>query len=56
MAGKVETYLYSELKKKKSPLVFPLIDSEGSDINEVTKLATEVEKIGAKAGGMFFWI
>lgn len=49
MSGKVETYLNSELKKKKSPLIFPLIDSEGSDINEVIKLAKQVEKIGASA-------
>jgi len=49
MTGKVETYLYSELKKKKSPLVFPLIDSEDSDMNGVIKLAKEVEKIGASA-------
>ncbi|MDX1372441.1 MAG: geranylgeranylglyceryl/heptaprenylglyceryl phosphate synthase, partial [Nitrososphaeraceae archaeon] len=49
MTGKVETYLYSQLKKKKSPLVFPLIDSEGSNMNGVIKLAKEVEKIGASA-------
>ena len=46
MPGKVEKYLNSELKKKKS-LIFVLIDSEVSNLNSSVKLAKEVEKIGA---------
>jgi phosphoglycerol geranylgeranyltransferase len=49
MIGRVETYLKSELKKKKSALLFVLIDSEVSNINSSVKLAKEVEKIGASA-------
>jgi phosphoglycerol geranylgeranyltransferase len=49
MIGRVETYLKSELKKKKSALLFVLIDSEVSDINSSIKLAKDVEKIGASA-------
>ena len=49
MIGRVETYLKSELKKKKSALLFVLIDSEVSDINSSVKLAKDVEKIGASA-------
>ena len=48
MPGKVENYLKSELKKKKS-LILVLIDSEVSNINSSIKLAKEVEKIGASA-------
>ena len=48
MPGKVENYLKSQLKKKKS-LVFVLIDSEVSNLNSSSKLAQEVEKIGASA-------
>ena len=49
MIGRVETYLKSELKKKKSALIFVLIDSEVSNINSSVKLAKEVERIGASA-------
>ena len=49
MIGRVETYLKSELKKKKSALLFVLIDSEVSNISPSVKLAKEVEKIGASA-------
>ena len=49
MMGRVETYLKSELKKKKSALLFVLIDSEVSNINSSVKLAKDVEKIGASA-------
>ncbi len=49
MIGRVETYLKSELKKKKSALLFVLIDSEVSNIDSSVKLAKEVEKIGASA-------
>ena len=49
MIGRVETYLNSELKKKKSALLFVLIDSEVSDIGSSVKLAMDVEKIGASA-------
>lgn len=48
MTGKVENYLKSELKKKPA-LIFVLIDSEVSKINESLKLAKDVEKIGASA-------
>ena len=48
MAGRVETYLQSELKKK-SALVFALIDSEVSNSDSSIKLAKGVEKIGASA-------
>ncbi len=49
MAGRVESYLYSQLKKKKTALLFVLIDSEVSNIKSSIKLAKEVEKIGASA-------
>ena len=49
MLGRVETFLKSELKKKKSALLFVLIDSEVSNISSSVKLAKEVEKIGASA-------
>ncbi len=45
---KVESYLNSELKKKKT-LLFVLIDSEVSNSNSSKNLAKEVEKIGASA-------
>ena len=46
--AKVEHYLL-ETRKKKSALVFVLIDSEVSKIKESVKLAKNVEKIGASA-------
>lgn len=46
--NKVESYLKSELKKKKA-LLFVLIDSEVSNIDASAKLAKDVEKIGASA-------
>ena len=46
--NKVESFLKSELKKK-SALLFILIDSEVSNLNSSKKLAKEVEKIGASA-------
>ncbi len=46
--NEVEKYLHSQLKKKKT-LIFVLIDSEVSNIKASTKLANEVEKIGASA-------
>ncbi|KAF6245943.1 geranylgeranylglyceryl/heptaprenylglyceryl phosphate synthase [Nitrosopumilus sp. b2] len=49
MAGdKVETFLKSELKKKNA-LLFVLIDSEVSKLEASSKLAKDVEKIGATA-------
>lgn len=48
MAGKVESYLHAELKKK-SALIFVLIDSEVSNIKSSINLAKAVEKIGASA-------
>lgn len=49
MTGKrVESFLKSELKKKNS-LLFVLIDSEVSNLEASSKLAREVEKIGASA-------
>ncbi|KAF6243530.1 geranylgeranylglyceryl/heptaprenylglyceryl phosphate synthase [Nitrosopumilus sp. b1] len=45
---KVESYLNSELKKKKA-LLFVLIDSEISNQNSSANLAKQVEKIGASA-------
>jgi len=49
MAGnKVETFLKSELKKKNA-LLFVLIDSEVSNLEASSKLAKDVEKIGASA-------
>jgi len=49
MTGHVESYLKSQLKKKKTALLFILIDSEVSDIESSIKLAKDVEKIGASA-------
>ena len=46
--NKVETFLKSELETKKA-LLFVLIDSEVSNLDSSTKLAQEVEKIGASA-------
>ena len=48
MAGKVESFLKSELKKKNA-LLFVLIDSEVSHLEASNKLAKDVEKIGASA-------
>lgn len=49
MAGnKVESFLKSELKKKKT-LLFVLIDSEVSNLEASAKLAKDVEKIGASS-------
>ena len=49
MAGnKVESFLKSELKKKNA-LLFVLIDSEVSRLEASSKLAKDVEKIGASA-------
>ena len=49
MAGnKVERFLKSELKKKNA-LLFVLIDSEVSNLGASSKLAKDVEKIGASA-------
>lgn len=48
MTGKVESFLKSELKKKNA-LLFVLIDSEVSNIEASSKLAKDVEKIGASA-------
>jgi len=48
MAGKVESFLNSELKKKKT-LLFVLIDSEVSNLDASAKLAQDVEKIGASS-------
>jgi len=49
MTDSVESYLKSELKKKKSALLFVLIDSEVSNIKSSVKLANDVERIGASA-------
>jgi len=46
--NKVESFLKSELKKKKA-LLFVLIDSEVSKLESSKKLAKNVEKIGASA-------
>lgn len=46
--NKVESFLKSELKKKKA-LLFVLIDSEVSNLDSSKKLAKNVEKIGASA-------
>ena len=46
--NKVESFLNSELKKKKG-LLFVLIDSEVSNLESSKKLAQDVEKIGASA-------
>ena len=49
MTGRVESYLQSQQKKKKTALLFVLIDSEVSNIKSSIKLAKDVEKIGASA-------
>ena len=49
MAGRVETFLKNELKKKKTALLFVLIDSESSNMKSSLKLAKDVEKMGASA-------
>ncbi len=49
MTDSVESYLKSVLKKKKSALLFVLIDSEVSNIKSSVKLAKDVERIGASA-------
>ncbi len=46
--NKVESFLKSELKKKDA-LLFVLIDSEVSNLNESSNLAKDVENIGASA-------
>ena len=46
--NKVETFLKSELKKKNA-LLFVLIDSEVSNLEASSRLAKDVEKIGASA-------
>jgi phosphoglycerol geranylgeranyltransferase len=46
--NKVESFLKSELKNKNA-LLFVLIDSEVSNLEESNKLAKDVEKIGASA-------
>ena len=49
MTGRVETYLKSQLKKKRTTLLFVLIDSEISNIRTSVNLAKAVERIGASA-------
>ncbi|HEY8109937.1 MAG TPA: geranylgeranylglyceryl/heptaprenylglyceryl phosphate synthase [Candidatus Nitrosotenuis sp.] len=46
--GKIEEYLHAS-RRKKSALIFVLIDSEVSKIKESVTLAKSVEKIGASA-------
>jgi phosphoglycerol geranylgeranyltransferase len=48
IGNKVESFLKSELKKKNA-LLFVLIDSEVSHLEASSKLAKDVEKIGASA-------
>ena len=48
MVGKVESFLKLELEKKNA-LLFVLIDSEVSNLEASSKLAQDVEKIGASA-------
>ncbi|NIP62340.1 MAG: geranylgeranylglyceryl/heptaprenylglyceryl phosphate synthase [Nitrosopumilaceae archaeon] len=48
MRGKTEHYLVSELKKR-GAIFFVLIDSEDSQSEKATKLARQVEKLGASA-------
>ena len=48
VGNKVELFLKSELKKKNA-LLFILIDSEVSNLEASSKLAKDVEKIGASA-------
>ena len=45
MVGKVEKLLLS--RRKKSPIIFVLIDSEASNIKSSVKLAKDAEKLGA---------
>jgi len=45
MVGKIENYLKS--KRKKSPILFVLIDSEASNIKAAVELAKKSEKLGA---------
>ena len=45
MVGKIENYLKS--KRKKSPILFVLIDSEASNIKSAVELAKKSEKLGA---------
>ena len=45
MVGKSENYLKS--KRKKSPILFVLIDSEASNIKSAAELAKKSEKLGA---------
>ena len=45
MVGKIENYLKS--KRKKSPILFVLIDSEASNIKLAVELAKKSEKLGA---------
>ena len=45
MVGKVEKLLLS--RRKKSPVVFVLIDSEVSNIKSSVNLAKDAEKLGA---------
>ena len=45
MSGKVENLLKN--KRKKSPVVFVMIDSEVSNIKSSVKLAKDAEKLGA---------
>ena len=47
MSGKVEKLLKS--RRKKSPIVFVLIDSEASNIKSSIKLAKDAEKLGASS-------
>jgi phosphoglycerol geranylgeranyltransferase len=49
MAGRVESYLTNQLKKKRSALLFVLIDSESNKMASSLKLAKDVEKMGASA-------
>ena len=44
MTGKVENYLKN--RRKKSPVIFTLIDSEASNIKSSIKLAKDAEKLG----------
>ena len=48
VGNKIETFLKSELKKKNA-LLFVLIDSEVSNLEASSKLAKDVEQIGASA-------
>ena len=48
MVGNVESLLKKE-QTKKGTLLFVLIDSEASELDAATELATNVEKMGADA-------